>query len=183
MSIGSGWASATAAACVIGTFAATTACGVTRYQQQAKAAEARNALGQIGKGAAAAFEREQMPTVIAAGQAVGVVHALCATAANTVPSSAAQIKGIKYMSSPSDWSGSATEGWQCLHFQMDAPQYFMYGYAAKGASAPGDSFTATAKGDLNGDGVLSQYTLTGTVAAGGSDVDVAPSIVEKDPFE
>lgn len=181
-----GWANASATIAIAATFAATAACGISRYQQQSKAAEARNALGQIGKDASAAFERESMPSVIGAGQAVTPTHALCLTASNSVPASAGDIRGRKYQSSRSDWDNPADApnvGWKCLKFSMDEPQYYMYRYVSKGTGKAGDEFTATANGDLDGDGVLSTYSLTGKVDASGSAVSVAPAIDEKDPYE
>jgi hypothetical protein len=42
----------------------------------------------------------------------------------------------------------------------------MYLYSASStAGQPGDAFTAQAQGDLNGDGVLSLYPLTGSITS------------------
>ena len=46
----------------------------------------------------------------------------------------------------------------------------------------GDTFTAEAKGDLDGDGVTSSFTLTGTIGAGDM-VTVSPVIKETNPDE
>jgi type IV pilus assembly protein PilA len=170
---------------IAGVFAMTAACGITRYQQQAKAAEARANLGIIAKDAASAYEREKLSeTALLPGTQTAVFRALCASAKSTVPASAASIKGVKYQSSAAEWNeGSPTEGWQCLRFTMDVPQYFMYGYAATGGGNPtGSAFTATANGDLNGDGNLSTYTITGAVDSSGI-LNVTPSITEVNPFE
>ena len=41
-------------------------------------------------------------------------------------------------------------------------QYYMYSYAVTGSGTNvGDSFVAGAQGDLNGDGVLSLFQITG----------------------
>ena len=66
-------------------------------------------------------------------------------------------------------------------FTIDAPQYYMYSYTLTGAgTAVGDSYLAAAQGDLNGDGVLSLFSITGAVGAG-SILHVAPTLVEVRP--
>ena len=60
----------------------------------------------------------------------------------------------------------------------------MYNYTSDGNSAAnppvtGTQFTATANGDLNGDGVLSTFTIIGAVATG--NLYIAPTIAEKAP--
>ncbi len=173
---------------IVGILAALAIYGVTRYMRNAKTAEARNSLGQLGKDAAAAYNREGMAaSVLTLGDATGVVNRLCASATATVPSSKTEIAGQKYQSSPAEWTaGDTATGWQCVRFSMEAPQYYMYGYAASGVEAVGDTFTGTANGDLNGDGVLSVFTITGTIqegTSGGRIVTVAPNIGEVNPEE
>ena len=112
---------------------------------------------------------------------------LCASAGAKVPAAAASIKGQKFQSSPADWNnGTANEGWQCLKFSMDAPQYYMYGYTASGTTgASGETFSATAEGDLDGDDTLSTFTLNGAIQAVGNErvVTIAPNIEEVNPEE
>ena len=165
---------------IIGVLAALSIYGVRKYIANAKTAEARSALGRIAKDASAAFNRESMAaTVLAPGAAAGVSNALCITAANTVPTAGAgSIKGQKYQSAASEWNaGNQTTGWQCLKFSLQDPQYFMYKYA----SADVNNFVATANGDLNGDSVLSVFTLSGTVQSGV--LNIAPTISETNPDE
>jgi type IV pilus assembly protein PilA len=97
-----------------------------------------------------------------------------------VPESARFIRGAKYQSSPDDWmiDASRNAGFACLKFSMDIPQYYMYSYRASGH----ESFEATANGDLNGDGVLSTFSVKGRAAPNGAIV-VDPNLVEKDPEE
>ena len=66
-------------------------------------------------------------------------------------------------------------GFACLHFVMDQPQYYSYMYTASGSSNPGDSFVAIANGDLNGDGVLSTFSLAGAIN-GSYALNVAPNM-------
>jgi hypothetical protein len=56
----------------------------------------------------------------------------------------------------------ATPVWQSLDFQLDRPHYFQYTYE----STDGQSFTATAVGDLDCDGTTVTYVLEGKVVNG-----------------
>jgi len=97
-----------------------------------------------------------------------------------VPGSAAAIQGRKYQSSPREWAvdGPANAGFACLKFTMDAPQYYMYSYALTGTgNAAGDSFTAAAQGDLDGNGVLSLFQMTGAINASYV-LNLAPNMLE-----
>jgi hypothetical protein len=52
--------------------------------------------------------------------------------------------------------------WRALDFTLDAPHYFQYTYE----SADGQSFIATATGDLDCDGTFVTWTLKGTTLGG-----------------
>ncbi len=181
---------------IVGVLAALAIYGVRKYIANAKTAEARNSLGQIAKDSSAAYAREGMAgDVLGLGKAAEVSNRLCESAANTVPTGKADIQGKKYQSDPGDWTpaadkakaGQRAKGFPCLRFSMKDPQYFMYGYANTGQTGQaGDVFTATANGDLNGDGVLSTFTIEGKIQKGGTgglEVTLAPNIVEVDPEE
>jgi hypothetical protein len=74
-------------------------------------------------------------------------------------------------------------GWYCLRFELDQPQYYAYSYSATGTlGAAGDTFLAQANGDLNGDGILSTFTLGGLVDTS-MILNVAPNIGETAPEE
>jgi type IV pilus assembly protein PilA len=150
--------------------------GLRKYIANAKTAEARNSIAQIAKDAAAAYEGGAATTHGA--------HALCASASRPVPESIRYVSGAKYQSAPGDWSVDAAQnaGFACLRFSMDQPQYYMYSYHASGRSSAGDSFQARANGDLNGDGVLSTFTLKGHVEPNGA-IAVDPNLVETNPQE
>jgi type IV pilus assembly protein PilA len=129
--------------------------GVRKYIANAKTAEARNSLAQMAKDAAVAYETEEVdplrPSI--------PIRRLCPSASMSVPASPTSIRGRKYQSAPSDWEvdSASNGGFSCLHFSMTSPQYYLYEYGATGASSPGDGFTATARGDLNGDGATSRF--------------------------
>lgn len=175
---------------IIGVLAALASYGVNRYVARAKAAEAINAVGRLAKDAAAAYSRDSMSgAVTAAGTSAPVSHNLCAGVAEgqTVPADKASVRGSKYQSRPEEWSqGTYSQGWRCLHFSIEQPQYYLYNYSSAGGGASGTTFEASAQGDLDGDGTLSKFALRGQLAAGGAsvlDVLVAPNLTETNPDE
>jgi type IV pilus assembly protein PilA len=171
---------------IVGILAVLAIYGVRKYIANAKTAEARNSIGQISKDAATAYEKESMAgTVLTQGAAVVASRNLCASEPATVP--AAPPAGGKYQSSPADWNAGAAGtppfGFSCLKFTMDAPQYYAYGYTVVGAgNAVKDAFTASAAGDLNGDGVTSLFTVAGEIGPGFV-INIAPNMTELRPEE
>jgi len=183
---------------IVGVLAALAIYGVRKYLANAKTAEARNSLGQMSKDATTAYVREGMnPAVLNLNAATGIVNRLCLSAATAVPGTAraaaatpdALIRGQKWQSSPANWStGTQAAGWQCLKFSMMDPQYYQYDYVQAGsatANTTGDTFQCVAVGDLDGDGVGSQFTIAGRIQAVGNEqtVTVAPNIAELAPEE
>jgi type IV pilus assembly protein PilA len=170
---------------IVGILAVLAAYGVRKYVANAKTAEARNALGRIASGAVIAYEVEHMGSaVLPPGSSAPVVHALCKSASSPVPSSAASVAGKKYQSLAGDWSVdvAGNSGFACIRFAMDQAQYYMYTYRSSGSSTPGDTFSAIANGDLNGDGVLSTMQLNGAINSAYA-INVAPNMTEVRPEE
>jgi len=164
---------------IVGVLAVLAGYGVTKYIANAKTAEATNSLGIMAQDAVAAYERESMAaTTMAQKTSAGLSRQFCGTVSKTVPSAAASIQGKKYQSVPSEWTVDAAgnSGFACLKFTMDAPQYYMYSYGVSGSGAAGNSFTGQAQGDLNGDGVLSLYQISGSVTTSMT-VAVAPNLL------
>jgi type IV pilus assembly protein PilA len=170
---------------IVGVLAVLAVYGVRKYIANAKTAEAKNSLGQIGKDSVTAFEGERMSnTVLAEGSQTAIIRQMCQTGAQpSVPTAQASIGGKKYQSSKADWSNpgdvTTNKGWPCLKFEMTAPQYYQYSYGANGTST-GD-FSATANGDLNGDAVYSTFTMLGSIQNGR--LTLGPSIGESSPEE
>jgi type IV pilus assembly protein PilA len=172
---------------IVGVLAVLAVYGVRKYIANAKTAEARNSLGQIGKDAVTAFEGEHMSSAnLGEGASAGVIRQLCQTSTtkNAVPGTAPAAS--KYQSSKADWSDPGdvllgTVGWPCLKFEMTAPQYYSYSYTASGTSSNGDTFTAMANGDLNGDSTASTFTMLGSIQGGR--LTLAPAIGETSPEE
>jgi len=192
---------------IVGILAALAIYGVKKYVTNAKTAEARNSLGQMGKDAVTAFAGEAIDgqNVMALKAATDVTSRICGAAwpvpggtapadlnAATTPN--AGVAGKKYQSSPKDWDqGDKFTGWNCLHFSMADPQYYAYEYytaatdaAAQGAA--GTEFWAQALGDLDGNQKVSHFSIAGKILADTSDngklqATLAPSIYEVDPGE
>src|ERR1700678_1880922 len=75
---------------IVGILASLAIYGVRKYIANAKTAEARNSLGQIGKDSQTAFERESLSgTVMAATSSTTVARSLCFSATASVPSTSA----------------------------------------------------------------------------------------------
>jgi type IV pilus assembly protein PilA len=154
--------------------------GVRKYIANAKTAEARNSLGQIAKDAATAVEREKgSNSLVAPGSTSSLMRAFC-DSATSVPTGSPPA-GQKYQSQAADWGGTATGGWSCLKFTMDEPQYYQYSYGVSSTSPQNGGFTATAKGDLNGDTNTSQFSVSGSAQSGV--VSISPNVQETNPEE
>ena len=168
---------------IVGVLSALAIYGVRKYLINSKTAEVRNALGQMAKDAEAAYERETMPgAVLEAGKSAAVSNNLCTSASSPVPADKDSIKGKKYQSKAAEWSVDLKEigkGFGCLRFSLSDPQYYMYSYTGEAGAA--GTFTARGQGDLNGDGNLSDFSLSGQLKNGV--VMVTPNFTEVNPEE
>jgi type IV pilus assembly protein PilA len=135
--------------------------GTRKYIASAKQAEAKNSLGMMGNLAITAYERDKK---------------LCPSASSPVP--VIVPRAAKYQSAASDWEVDASRnaGFACLAFSMSMPQYYQYEYRATPTG-----FTAIARGDLDGDGVVSEFQLEGRLEGG--QLKLAPTILETNPAE
>jgi type IV pilus assembly protein PilA len=176
---------------IVGILAVLAIYGVRKYLANAKTAEARNAIGQIAKNQAAEYEKESMQaTVLTPGSSAALSRALCGGEPAMVPDpTTGAIAGKKYQSKVGDWNvgvGSSTQppfGFACLKFTMDAPQYYAYGFTSSGTTGTkADTFTAIANGDLNGDGVLSTFSVAGVINDSYA-LNIAPNMLEIQPEE
>ena len=174
---------------IVGVLAVLAVYGVRKYIANAKTAEAKNSLGQIGKDAATALEREIISAnVLAVGGTAALTRRQCLSAGQKVPAAATSIQGKKYQPDPgvtADYnadSAVAGKGFYCLKFEMSTPQYYQYDYQSDAsATTIGTIMSATANGDLNGDGTLSTFAIQGAVTSG--QLRLAPSISEVSPEE
>jgi type IV pilus assembly protein PilA len=150
---------------VLGILGALGIYGTRRYIANAKRIEATSTLGALARGAVAAYEARASET--GKGE-------LCPSARSPIPASIQQVSAKKYQSAPTEWANDP--GFSCLRFEMTTPQYYQYDY-----SRVGSSFTAAARGDLDGDGILSTFETKGRVE--NDRVTIAPSIEETNPDE
>jgi type IV pilus assembly protein PilA len=177
---------------IVGILAVLAIYGVRKYLANAKTAEARNSLGQMGKDESAAFEEESMAGVaLGPGGVAGASRSLCATPAKQiwVPANGFKdVSGQKYQTSQAqgvDWNADQATphtGFACLKFSMDAPQYYAYTFTSTNGAAPGGTWVAQAQGDLNGDNNPSTFTLNGVIQPSMT-FSLAPNLVELNPEE
>jgi type IV pilus assembly protein PilA len=177
---------------IVGVLSTLAIYGVKKKVNHARTTEARNNVGRLARDAAAAFERERTTATgaIAARQTRAIDNRLCTTASATVPSSLNAIRGRKYQSTANDWSrdrATAGRGFACLGFTVEEPQYYAYEYRTSttnwnNAGAVNTTFDAYARGDLDGNGVRSEFRIHGRVVSKGR-LQVSPTILESLPDE
>ncbi len=164
---------------IIGILAALAIYGVKKYLTNAKTSEAKVNLGRLGKDAVSAYDRESMSaTFLTANTPTPAVHRLCDSAAAAVPN--AVPSGAKAQPNPADWAtGSTTAGWACLKFSIESPVYYQYMYTATSPTdATSAAFTASATGDLNGNGAAGDpWVYQGNMITPG-ELRLAPTIHE-----
>jgi hypothetical protein len=160
---------------LIGTLGVVAMVGLRKYLSGAKSSEVKNTLGQLTKDAIMGFERERFDPSAPPGT---FTREPCASASSPVPRDTASIRGRKYQSTPEEWNVDRARdaGFACLKFEFTIPQYYQYRYEATPTS-----FLAGGRGDMNGDGRLSDFTITGEVRDGR--LVPATSINEVDPEE
>lgn len=152
--------------------------GIKRKTSLAKQAEARYALGRIGKDAVNAFEADDL-----AAETPHVAHFLCDSASQPVPRDLASVRGKTYQSSRGEWDVDRKRtprpaGFACLKFSMDGPQWYQYAYTRER-----EGFAATAQGDVNGDGIPSKFVFRGQVNESRERLLLAPALEETSPDE
>ncbi|WP_438002617.1 prepilin-type N-terminal cleavage/methylation domain-containing protein [Sorangium sp. So ce321] len=182
---------------IIGVLAALAIFGVRRYLASAKTSEAKNSVGAITRGAAAAFERETAASeILTAGGSSGTAsHSLC-TSATPVPNGANPPGGVKYQPNSTEGqdfeTGSATGGWKCLRFSMTQPIYYQYHYL-QGTQITGPTgtrpnpgatgFEAGAVGNLDNDLLNSYFIRGGAVDATTGQLTLATQIYIENEYE
>jgi type IV pilus assembly protein PilA len=177
---------------IIGILAMLAIFGVKRYLKTAKTAEATNNIGAIQKNATEAMTREKMSGIYTApGTTNSINYGFCVSEAASVP--AAVPKGTKYSSGAGDWAtgkgagvGGIDTGFYCLKFDVAMPQYYAYRYTATGTGiTAGDTADIYANGDLDGNGVTSEFKMEGQIAtqAGRQSLVWAPLPLATNPEE
>ncbi len=143
---------------IIGVLASIAVYGVARYLKHAKTAEATRALSSIETGQRQQFQREtEWPP--GSSDHVRYEHAFCP---DTPLTPSAIPSGRKLTVPPAEWNAS---GWTCMKFSMNDPQYYAYRSVTNGSVGTDATYTATAQGDLDGNGTSSLFEI---VSRGGS---------------
>jgi hypothetical protein len=136
---------------------------VRRYLAEAKLAEARSSVGQIAKGYATWYERED-----ATPKARKKLFSL-PPVPKTIP------RGVKVQTTAADW-----KPWEPVRFSMEAPQFYQYEVKA---AKDGNSADVLARGDLDGDGKPSELRLHLAIDRKKGVLLIDPNIAETDPLE
>ncbi|WP_234023647.1 type II secretion system protein [Sorangium cellulosum] len=175
------------AASIVAVLSALATYGVRRYLVFAKSAEAKQTIGGIARAVVMSVDRLQERNQ--GGQA------LCASS-TTVPDAFWPVRGTRYVPKRNEGAdyntGSTTEGWRCLGFQVTQPQYYQYRYRVNGSPIPVSGrfpsdvplehrWAAYARGDLDGDGRDAWFALEGYVKNG--QTVFASKIGAQDPDE
>lgn len=179
---------------IVGVLAALATFGVRKYVAHSRTAEALNNVGRMAKDAASAYQRETTDSkILKRGKSADVRHHLCVSASRDVPRNVRSVRGRAYRASNQEWTRDASKpgkGFACLKFSVSGPQYYQYRYkTSRGNFAQswkaGTTFTATARGDLDGDRVRSDFSLQGRVVVedGVYTLKTAPSVKEVRPDE
>ena len=164
---------------IIGILAATAIPAFMKYIKKSKTAEARTFVKKIYDGARAYWmdpnyadatsftpTAAQFPTD-ATGAATSV------TIAPVAKAGCCAIDGAGTEKCEPDATLWNADPWVSLHFSVDDPHYYAYGYAVEvggaGATDGTHNFTASAEGDLDCDGVKSTFQMYGVVNEAYSD--------------
>jgi len=151
---------------IIGALSSVAVPAFMRYINKSRSAEARGSLKRIYDGARTYFMDPnfisgflplpaQFPATADGGAFIADANC-CASALGGT--------GLQCVPSPSLW---ANEAWTALTFSHPEPHYYAYAYtSSQGAGAARDGshrFTAFAQGDLNCNGIVSEFSIFATV--------------------
>jgi len=178
---------------IIGILASLAIYGVQKYVANSKSAEAKTMLGRMSKDMLSFFEGEnQTYAVLGFGGSAGITRSLCPNAAG-VPAATPPSKAKAMPSSTAFKDGA---GWECMGTTWSSPTYYAYSVTSSSGTAAltalpsatsGNTFTAMANGNLDGDTAYSTFSLGGLVLQDGSSGDLvltlATTVNEVDPEE
>ena len=178
----------------VSVLAALATTGFQNHRGYAKSAEAKETVGSIGRAVAAGSYRSDATRSIKGDKSQGKgkqkgqgatvtegVPGLCNTSV-LVPDKLSKVTARQYQPSSApgrDYqTGSDSDGWQCLRFQVTTPQHYQYRYVLGGppisvklpnggspngaAGSIDREWTAYARGDTDGDGIHAWFVLRGS---------------------
>ncbi len=135
--------------CVLGILAAVAIPAFTRYTKRSKTSEASGNIARIYQGEV---------TYFAQSAERGTAQFLSAGATPAVGPSAQ-----RFPASSSQWTSDPR--WAAIGFSIDGPHYYQYQVTTSG-SGTAATFTVTAVGDLDGDGIYSTFSRSASVSNG-----------------
>lgn len=153
---------------ILGVIAALATMGISGYLRHAKTAEATRALGNIETGARTQFGKT---TLTADGTSVQMFCPTGPMTPVTVP------KAEKIKVDGMEWNQAH---WKCLMFALNDPQYYSYKHVANTEVGTSARYTATAHGDLDGDGTTSVFQLSGRGSSTGEAGREALTVTNED---
>ncbi len=151
------------------------------FMRNARRAKTSEATVQINK-LYVASRSYIMEDAVARGSTTPLAHQFPDTAPLTPAVSCCAFPGRKCPPSPAQWTLTT---WDQLKFAVDDPHYYQYEYESTGTAGagPGSRFTARALGDLDCDGVLSTFEMTGEWVAAELDVTGSGGIFRNNDVE
>lgn len=180
---------------IIGALAALAVYGVNRYLHSAKTAEAKELMSGVGQGCSLRNEAVKSELIMGQGMSVAPIDffwcPFCPPG-NVCIAPAAVPPGTKYQ--PGNTGGADFDAccWKCIQFSVDQPMHYQVGYnvggsylgPAFGAPDPGASgMEVFARGDLDGDGATSLFTLAYVRDPATGDLRKATQIFAHDELE
>lgn len=131
--------------------------GVARYLRHSKTTEAISSTTAIAEAACAYYNESDanQPAGTKPDAAKAMRHFPPSSRAS-VPADDAAVRGKRFQSGVGDWS---TSPWLEMGFKVMTPQYYAYSFESQG-SGPSAQASATAHGDLDGNGVKSTFVAT-----------------------
>jgi len=161
---------------IIGILAAVAIPAFLKYIKKGKSSEVQENLQAILKDAKAYYQAEHNPP----GAMAPVSGVLPSPSVGPTPSTAPGKD--KYAPSAAQWTAAGgNPAWEALGFSIETAHYYQYQYDVNSAK---DGFTAYAHGDLDGDGTLSTFYLSGLHnAAYGDGISSSGGITEIKPTE
>jgi type IV pilus assembly protein PilA len=168
---------------IIGILAALAIPAFMEYLAKSKTSEARELIKKIYDGARAYWMDPNTPP--------GAIAALPPqfpqpSQADTAATNCCAMGGTidKCTPSPDLWSdvgAGPKDAWEALHFSVDDPHYYAYGYVAStpvaGDTTGQNNFTARARGNLDCDAQFSMFTMFGVVDATYADGPAGTAVV------
>jgi prepilin-type N-terminal cleavage/methylation domain-containing protein len=156
------------AVAIVGILAAVAVPMMVRYIHRAKTAEARELIQKIYSAARIYYLEDR-----GVGRAIASVpRQFPASEPLTPAATCCSLGGARCVPTTAYWQ---TPTWNALAFSVDDPHYYQYGFTASGTGREA-RFTADAVGDLDCDGELATFSMTGIVDPDSGDVQGSAAI-------